>query len=149
MFENFTERAKQSMWLAEEEARKLGYDYVGTGMLLLGIVGAGGTASRILSDLGVTVDSAREEILALMGSSAGHPQAEVPLSQNAKLALECATQEAQKRPIKDIAGSHLLFGLLNGKDSVAMRAFDVMGVHVEDVKTRVSEELDKSYGPHG
>jgi len=146
MFENFTERAKQSMRLAEEEARKLGYDYVGTGMLLLGVVGAGGTASKILADLGVTVEAAREEILALMGRGPGHPHVEVPLSENAKLALQCAKEEAQKRSIKDVAGSHLLYGLLNGKDTVATRAFDVMGVHLDDVRMRVSRELDSSYG---
>jgi ATP-dependent Clp protease ATP-binding subunit ClpC len=147
MFENYTERAKQTMRLAEEEARKLGYDYVGTGMLLLGVVGAGGTASKILADLGITMDAAREEVLALMGRGPGHPHVEVPLSENARLAIECASEEASKRSIKDIAASHLLFGLVNGKDTVATRTFDVMGVEVEEAKKRVLDELDKSYGP--
>ena len=147
MFDGFTERANHSVMLAEEEARKLHRSYVGTGMLLLGVIAEGGTTSRILDEFGVTLDTARAEIQALMGPGAGAGHVEVPLSENAKLALEFARAESEKRSLKDVAVPHILLGLLNGKDSVATRVFDVMGVNFNAVTQRVTEELDRVYGP--
>lgn len=134
------------MMLAQEEARKLRRSYIGTGMLLLGVIAEGGTASRILEEFGVTLDTAREEIQALMGPGAGSGHVDVPLSENAQHVLEFAREESEKRFLKDVAVPHLLLGLLHGKDTVATRVFDVMGVNFDDVKQRVLAELDKNYG---
>lgn len=147
MFKNFTERAKHAMMLAQEEARKLRYDYVGTGMMLLGIVEEGGTTSRILAGFGVTLESTREEVLALIGRGSGVVHVEIPFSENANRVFDIARQEAECRSIKDVAVPHLLLGLLSVQDTVASRAFDVMGVNFEDVRLRIVEELDKVYGP--
>lgn len=133
--------------LAEEEARKLGHSYVGTGMLLLAVVEVGGTASKILDGFGVTPHMVREEVVALMGRGSGSGHVELPYSENGKRVLEFALEEAEKRDLKNVAVLHLLLGLLNGKDTVAMRVFDVMGINLDEVRQRVLEELDKGYGP--
>lgn len=147
MFKNFTERAKHTVLLAEEEARKLGHKNIGTGMLLLAIVGEGGAISRILDGFGVKSENVREEVISLMGRGAGSGRAELEFSDNAKDVFAFASTEAQKRSIKDVAVPHLLLGLLNGKDTVATRVFDVMGIRLDDVRAKASEELDKVYGP--
>lgn len=146
MFKNFTERAKHTVLLAEEEARKLGHKNIGTGMLLLAIVGEGGAISRILDGFGVKSENVREEVILLMGRGAGSGRAELEFSDNAKDVFAFAIAEAQKRSIKDVAVPHLLLGLLNGKDTVATRVFDVMGIRLDDVRAKASEELDKVYG---
>ncbi len=133
--------------LADEEARKLAHNNVGTGMLLLAIVDEGGTVSRILAGFGLTQAGVREELVALMGRGAGSGHVELPYSENAQQALDFARNEAEKRSLKDVAVPHLLLGLLNGKDTVATRVFDVMGVRLDEVRERVTEELDKVYGP--
>lgn len=147
VFDNFTERANHTVMLAEEEARKLGHKYVGTGMLLLAIVAEGGTTSKILAGFGIAHEAVREEVVLLMGRGTGSGHVELPYSDNAKLVLEFANAEAEKRSLKDVAVPHLLLGLLNGKDTVATRVFDVMGVRLDEVRVRVSEELDMVYGP--
>jgi ATP-dependent Clp protease ATP-binding subunit ClpC len=146
VFKNFTERAKHTVLLAEEEARKLGHKNIGTGMLLLAIVGEGGAISRILDGFGVKSENVREEVILLMGRGAGSGRAELEFSDNAKDVFAFAIAEAQKRSIKDVAVPHLLLGLLNGKDTVATRVFDVMGIRLDDVRAKASEELDKVYG---
>jgi ATP-dependent Clp protease ATP-binding subunit ClpC len=146
LFEQLTERAKHTMMLAQEEARKLGHDYVGTGMMLLGVVEEGGTASKILDGFGVTLEATREEVLALIGRSSRPVRVEIPFSENAQRVFEIAREEAESRSIKDVAVPHLLLGLLSVQDTMAIRVFDVMGVNFNDVKQRVMEELDKSYG---
>lgn len=146
MFDKFTERANYTLRHAEEESRKLGHDYVGTGMILLGVLGEGGKVSRMLDGFGVTLDTAREELLALIGRGDGHVHAEIPYTDNAKHALEVAFEESQKRAIKNVSVSHILYSLLQGKDTMAIRVFDVMGVNIEIVSKQISEELDKDYG---
>lgn len=146
MFDNFTERANHTVMLAEEEARKLGHNYVGTGMLLIAIVAEGGTASKILDGFGVGQEAVRAEVLSLMGRGAGSGNVELPYSDNAKRVLEFANEEAKRRSLKDVAVPHLLLGLLNGKDTVATRLFDVMGVRLDEVAERVSKELDNVFG---
>ncbi len=133
--------------LAEEEARKLRHSYIGTGMLLLAVVEVGGTASKILDGFGVTPINVREEVVALMGQGTGSGHVELPYSDNAQRVLDFALEEAEKRDLKNVAVLHLLLGLLNGKDTVATRVFDVMGIRLDEVRAKVSEELDKGYGP--
>jgi ATP-dependent Clp protease ATP-binding subunit ClpC len=147
VFNNFTERANHTVMLAEEEARKLGHKNVGTGMLLLAVVVEGGAASRILDGFGVKAENVREEVVLLMGKGAGSGRAELEFSENAKDVFAFATAEAAKRTIKDVAVPHILLGLLNGKDTVATRVFDVMGIRLDDVKVKAFEELDIVYGP--
>jgi len=146
MFDKFTERAVYTVMLAQEEARKLGHNYVGTGMMLLAVISEGGKATRILEGFGITLETAREEVLSLIGRGSGRVQAEIPFSENAQHALSVACDEAESRSIKDVAVPHLLLGLLSGKDTMAIRIFDVMGVNFEDVRELVLEELDRGYG---
>lgn len=115
-------------------------------MLLLAVVEVSGTASKILDGFGVTPINVREEVVALMGHGSGSGNVELPYSDNAQRVLDFALEEAEKRELKNVAVLHLLLGLLNGKDTVAMRVFDVMGINLDEVKHRVLEELDKGYG---
>jgi ATP-dependent Clp protease ATP-binding subunit ClpC len=115
-------------------------------MMLLGVVEEGGTASKILDGFGVTLETTREEVMALIGRGSGLVRVEIPFSDNAKRVFEIAGAEAERRLIKDVAVPHLLLGLLSVEDTMAIRVFDVMGVNFNDVKQRVIEELDKSYG---
>ncbi len=115
-------------------------------MLLLAVVDDGGTSSKILDGFGITRTAVHEEVQALMGHGNGSGHVDLPYSDNAKRALEFAIAESEQRSLKNVGVPHLLLGLLNGKDTVATRVFDVMGVNLEDVKARISEELDTCYG---
>lgn len=146
MLKNYTERATYSIRRAEEESRKMRHNYIGTGMILLGILEEGGAASRLLNSFGITYAAAHEELEALIGRGSGNLAADIPFSPNAQEALVFARKEAESREIKDVAVPHLLYALLHGKDSMAMRVFDVMGINFDVVRAKVAEELDKNYG---
>src|SRR5580704_1344986 len=95
MFERFTEKAIKVVMLAQEEARRLGHNFVGTEQILLGLIGEGtGIAAKTLKSMGVTLKDAREETEKIIGHGSGLLAVEIPFTPKGKRALESAWDEA-------------------------------------------------------
>ena len=123
MFERFTDRARQVVVLAQEEARALGHDSIGTEHLLLGLLREEeGIAARVLHSLGVTLDDARADVARLVGSGDEPLPAtgQVPFTAHAKKVIELALREALALGHNSIGTEHLLLGLARADEGVAM-----------------------------
>jgi hypothetical protein len=140
MFERFTDRARRAVVLAQDEARLLGHNYIGTEHILLGILrGGDGVAARALTSLGVTLDAAREQIGQTTEggkASSGH----IPFTPPAKRSLELALREAMQLGCDYIGTEHILLGLIREDDSGA-QALAGLGTQPGAVRLRVMEML--------
>jgi ATP-dependent Clp protease ATP-binding subunit ClpA len=113
MFERFTERARQVVVLAQEEARVLRHNYIGTEHLLLGLLReADGVAARVLGTLEVTLEEVRGEVTRIVGEGDNESQGQIPFTPRAKKVLEYAVEEAQHMGHSYVGTEHLLLGLL-------------------------------------
>ncbi len=134
MFDTFTERARRTMQLAQQEARRYGHNYLGTEHLLLGLIGEhDGAAARALTALGVAEEQARGAIELVVGRGDGEAQGEVALVPRAKHALELAVDEARQLKHHYIGTEHLLLGILREGDNVAVGVLAHLGVALPDV----------------
>jgi ATP-dependent Clp protease ATP-binding subunit ClpA len=142
MFERFTERARQVVVLAQEEARVLGHAYIGTEHLLLGLLreqhGVGGEA---LASLGLTLEGARDSVRRIVGEGSGSPAAQIPFSPRAKKALELALREAIRLGHEHIGTEHILLGLSRQPDGAAATIVLEAGVVPEAIRARVLDRL--------
>jgi ATP-dependent Clp protease ATP-binding subunit ClpA len=143
MFERFTAKAIKTIMLAQEEARRLGHNWVGTEQILLGLIGEGtGIASSVLQSRGVDLKTTRIEIEKIIGRGAGKVAIEIPFTPNAKRVLELSWDEARQLTHDYIGTEHLLLGLMRaGGDSVAARVLNNMGVSLaslgDDVRAAI------------
>ena len=97
MFERFTEQSIKVIMLAQEEARRLGHNFVGTEQILLGLIGEGtGIASKVLKENGVNLKDARNEVEKIIGRGSGFTPAEIPFTPRVKRMLEISLEEARK-----------------------------------------------------
>jgi ATP-dependent Clp protease ATP-binding subunit ClpC len=113
MFERFTPRARQAVVLAQEEARRLGHNYIGTEHVLLGLPGDPGcTASRALDHVGMSLDSTRDEVAAMVGTGSGSATGHIPFTPPAKKTLELALREALQLHHDYIGTEHILLGVI-------------------------------------
>lgn len=121
MPERFTERARQSVVLAEDEARALTHNYIGTEHLLLGLLREGeSVAAAALGQLGVTLEGVRDHVLRIVGRPGEELQTgRIPFTPRAKRALEHALREAIGLGHNDIGAEHVLLGLLRDEESTA------------------------------
>jgi ATP-dependent Clp protease ATP-binding subunit ClpA len=120
MFERFTNRARHTVVLAQEEARQLHHNYIGTEHVLLGLLGEPeGFAGRVLASFGITRDGAREEVRAMVGTGAAAPSGHIPFTPRAKKTLELALREALQLHHNYIGTEHILLGLIREGDGVA------------------------------
>src|ERR1700739_3789924 len=127
MFERFTDRARRSVVLAQEEARELGHRHVGTAHPLLGLLRAGsGVAASALTSLGITLEAAREAVAATGGRGGGQA-GPVPFPGAAKRSLELALREALQLDCDYIGTEHILLGVIRGDTSVAARTLAGLG----------------------
>ena len=133
MFERFTDRARRALVLAQEEARLVRHERIGTEHLLLGLVHEGeGVAARALDALGVTIDRARARVEEF-GPASAHPMASPPFSAGAKRVMELALVEALQLGAAWIGTEHLLLGIVREGEGTAMRVlagFDLTGLQV-------------------
>lgn len=142
MFEHFTNTAIAVIMKAQEEARRMQHNFVGTEQLLLGILKQGGSkAAAVLTDLGITLESARQEVEAIIGRGSGNPPAEVPFTPKVKQVFEQAFQEARKLDADYIEPEHLLLSLTQSEESVAYRVIENLGVSPAKLRTRLIQEL--------
>ena len=129
MFERFTEEARQVVVLAQEEARGLGHNYIGTEHILLGLLAQPETiAGRELIAAGVTRDEARTRIIEIVSSQQAPPAAQIPFTPRAKKVLELSLREALTLGHDFIDTFHVLLGLLREHEGVAMRVLHDAGV---------------------
>jgi len=145
MFERFTEKAIKVIMLAQEEARRLGHNFVGTEQILLGLIGEGtGIAAKTLKSLGVTLRDARVEVEKIIGRGSGFVAVEIPFTPRAKRVLELSWDEARQLGHNYIGTEHLLLGLIREGEGVAVRVLENVGVELTRVRSTVIRMLGET-----
>ncbi|VAI15170.1 unnamed protein product [Triticum turgidum subsp. durum] len=138
MFERFTEKAIKVIMLAQEEARRLGHNFVGTEQVLLGLVGEGtGIAAKVLKSMGINLKDARVEVEKIIGRGNGFVAVEIPFTPRAKRVLELSLEEARQLGHNYIGSEHLLLGLLREGEGVAARVLESLGADPSNIRTQV------------
>jgi ATP-dependent Clp protease ATP-binding subunit ClpA len=156
MFERFTERARQVVVLAQQEARVLKHQYIGTEHLLLGLLGEKeGVAAHVLVGLGFTLELVRSDVVKIAGSGQEVTSGQIPFTPNAKRMLELSLREALSLGHNYIGTEHLLLGLAREWEGVAARVLLDHGAEAERVRSEVMrvvvgpEYAERYYGPAG
>ena len=139
MFERFTDRARRVVVLAQEEARMLNHDYVGTEQILVALIGeGGGVAARALQSLGITEEAVRQQVEELVGRGQAGPQrGHLPFTPGAKKILQLSLREAIALGHGYIGTEHILLGLVREGEGVALRVLNGLGVDPGRVRQRV------------
>ena len=145
MFERFTEKAIKVIMLAQEEARRLGHNFVGTEQILLGLIGEGtGVAAKALKSMGVNLKDARAEVEKIIGRGSGFVAVEIPFTPRAKRVLELSWDEARQLGHNYIGTEHLLLGLIREGEGVAARVLENLSVDLNKVRTNVVKMLGET-----
>ena len=140
MFERFTDRARRVVVLAQEEARMLNHNYIGTEHLLLGLVHEGeGIAARALESLGITLNSVREQVQDIIGPGANAPSGHIPFTPRAKKVLELSMREAIQLNHGYIGTEHILLGMVRANEGVANQVLAKLGVEPAAVRQAVMD----------
>jgi ATP-dependent Clp protease ATP-binding subunit ClpC len=142
MFEHFTSEAIKVVMLAQEEARRLGHNFVGTEQILLGLLGEGtGIAAKVLNELGVTLKDARREVERIIGRGSGFVPPEIPFTPKVKTLFEQSFKEARSLGHNHIGTEHLLLGLTEAGEGVAAKVLQNLGVELSQIRTAVIRSL--------
>lgn len=146
MFEHFTDKAIKVILLAQEEARSLGQNLVGTEQILLGLIAEGtGIAAKVLKEQGVTLQNARREVEKIIGRRSSRVvSAEIPFTPKAKSVFEQAFEEARQLGHNYIGPEHLLLGLLGEGEGVAQKVLDNLGVDRAKLRTATIKVLGEA-----
>src|SRR5579863_3473567 len=147
MFERFTERARQVVVLAQEEARTLKHNYIGTEHILLGLLREEeGLAARVLESLDITVERVRAQVVRIVGSGEEVTSGQIPFTPRAKKVLELALREALSLGHNYIGTEHILLGLVRENEGVAARILLDFDADSEKIRNEVIRMLS---GPSG
>jgi ATP-dependent Clp protease ATP-binding subunit ClpC len=142
VFERFTDRSRKAVVLAQEEARLLGHNYVGTEHVLLGLVREGeGFAARALAAMQISLVDIRREVEAIIGKGQAAPQGHLPFTPRAKKVLELALREALQHGHNYIGTEHLLLGLIREGEGVAAEVLIKLGADLDRVRQTVIQLL--------
>jgi len=145
MFERFTETATKVIMLAQEEARRLGHNFVGTEQILLGLLGEGtGVAAKVLQSMGVNLKDARTEVEKIISRGSGFVGSEIPFTPRAKRVLELSLEEARQMGHNYIGTEHLLLSLIREGEGVAARVLENLGVNLSKVRIQVIRTLGET-----
>ncbi|ONM17901.1 Double Clp-N motif-containing P-loop nucleoside triphosphate hydrolase superfamily protein [Zea mays] len=145
MFERFTEKAIKVIMLAQEEARRLGHNFVGTEQILLGLIGEGtGIAAKVLKSMGINLKDARVEVEKIIGRGSGFVAVEIPFTPRAKRVLELSLEEARQLGHNYVGSEHLLLGLLREGEGVAARVLESLGADPNNIRTQVIRMVGES-----
>ncbi len=145
MFERFTDKAITVIMLAQEEARLLGHNFVGSEQILLGLmVEDTSVAAMVLKELGLTLSQTRAEVEKIIGRGSGFPGAEIPFTPTAKRILEQAIQEARQLDHNYIGPEHLLLALTQDKQGVAAKVLPNLGIDLAQVRTQVIRSIGEA-----
>jgi ATP-dependent Clp protease ATP-binding subunit ClpC len=140
-FERFTQKAIQSIFLAQDESRRLGHQYVGTEQILLGLISEGtGIAAQVLNAAGVNLETARLEVEKIIGHGRGTP-ADIPFTPRAKRALEQSLAESRQLGHNYIGTEHLLLGLLREGNGLGARVLQILGVDLRNLEQQLRTAL--------
>ena len=138
MFERFTERARQVVVLAQDEARALKHNYIGTEHILLGLLREEeGLAARVLESLDITVEEVRAQVARIVGQGDEVTTGQIPFTPRAKKVLELALREALSLGHNYIGTEHILLGLLREEEGLAARVLESLDITVERVRAQV------------
>ena len=150
MFERFTEQLRGAVVLAQEEARSLDHNYIGTEHLLAGLRSEEeGGAARALESAGITLDAVRETIQALVGRGEQPSPKHMPFTPQAKEGLEYSLRESLQLGHHHISTGHLLLGLISQEDSVAVQVLGRLGADLGQLRSRVIQGLEDDPEDHG
>ncbi len=142
MFERFTERARQVVVLAQEEARTLKHNYIGTEHILLGLLREEeGLAARVLESLDITVERVRGQVVRIVGSGEEVTSGQIPFTPRAKKVLELALREALSLGHNYIGTEHILLGLVRENEGVAARILLDFDADSEKIRNEVIRML--------
>jgi ATP-dependent Clp protease ATP-binding subunit ClpA len=142
MFERFTERARQVVVLAQEEARTLKHNYIGTEHILLGLLREEeGLAARVLESLDITVERVRAQVVRIVGSGEEVTSGQIPFTPRAKKVLELALREALSLGHNYIGTEHILLGLVREGEGVAAQVLVKLGADLARVRQQVIQLL--------
>jgi Clp amino terminal domain, pathogenicity island component/UvrB/uvrC motif len=142
VFERYTDRARRVVVLAQEEARMLNHNYIGTEHLLLGLIHEGeGVAARALESLGVSLDAVRQQVKEIIGQGEQAPTGHIPFTPRAKKVIELAGREASDLGHDYVGTEHLLLGLIREGDGVAAQTLARLGVDLAGARLQVVELL--------
>src|ERR1700716_1827612 len=142
MFERFTDRARRVVVLAQEEARILNHNYIGTEHLLLGLVHEGdGVAARALESLGVSLEGVRQQVEEIIGQGQQAPGGHIPFTPRAKTVLELSLREALQLNHNYIGTEHILLGLIREGEGVAAQVLVKLGADLNRVRQQVIQLL--------
>src|ERR1700758_5197094 len=138
MFERFTERSRRVVVLAQEEARMLNHDYIGTEHILLGLVHEGeGVAAKSLESLGISLEGVRSQVEEIIGQGQQAPSGHIPFTPRAKKVLELSLREALQLGHNYIGTEHILLGLIREGDGVAAQVLVKLGADLNRVRQQV------------
>ena len=145
MFEKFTEGAIKVIMLSQEEARRMGHNFVGTEQLLLGVIGQRhGIGARALKKLKVTLKKARKEIELYIGRGTGFVASEIPFTPRAKRVLEMAVHEGKDLGQNFVGTEHILLALIAESDGVAMRTLDKLNVDIHKLRNLILNYIEET-----
>jgi ATP-dependent Clp protease ATP-binding subunit ClpC len=145
MFEKFTEGAIKVIMLSQEEARRMGHNFVGTEQLLLGVIGQRhGIGARALKKLKVTLKKARKEIELYIGRGTGFVASEIPFTPRAKRVLEMAVHEGKDLGQNFVGTEHILLALIAEADGVAMRTLDKLNVDTNKLRNLILTYIEET-----
>jgi ATP-dependent Clp protease ATP-binding subunit ClpC len=138
MFERFTDRARRAVVLAQEEARMLSHNYIGTEHILLGLIHEGdGVAAKALESLGISLDAVRQQVEEIIGQGQQAPPGHIPFTPRAKKVLELSLREALQLGHEYIGTEHILLGLIREGDGVAAQVLVKLGADLNRVRQQV------------
>ena len=138
MFERFTDRARRVVVLAQEEARMLNHNYIGTEHILLGLIHEGdGVAAKALELLGIGLEAVRQQVEEIIGQGQQAPSGHIPFTPRAKRVLELSLREALQLGHNYIGTEHILLGLIREGEGVAAQVLTRMGADLDKVRSQV------------
>src|SRR5690554_1053421 len=147
MFERFTDRARRVVVLAQEEAKMLNHNYIGTEHILLGLIHEGeGVAAKALESLSISLDSVREQVQDIIGQGQQQPTGHIPFTPRAKKVLELSLREALQLGHNYIGTEHILLGLIREGEGVAAQVLNKLGADLNRVRQQVIQLLSGYQG---
>ena len=150
MFERFTDRARRVVVLAQEEARMLNHNYIGTEHILLGLIHEGeGVAAKALEQLNISLDAVRSQVEEIIGQGQAAPTGHIPFTPRAKKVLELSLREALQLGHNYIGTEHILLGLIREGEGVAAQVLQKLGADLNRVRQQVIQLLSGYSGGKG
>ena len=147
MFERFTDRARRVVVLAQDEARMLNHNYIGTEHILLGLIHEGeGVAAKALEALGLSLEAVREQVIEIIGEGQNAPTGHIPFTPRAKKVLELSLREALQLGHNYIGTEHILLGLIREGEGVAAQVLTKLGADLNRVRQQVIQLLSGYQG---